>query len=846
MRDAAVSSTPTEARDSRWNFGDSRLLWNAPGGDHLSCLGFNQFAAAGENRTRLRHLAQGFARVKRRGSEEGIRFAVGFVVGLALGFAVGFVVGLALGFAMDDVSEIVLCVISKDGKAMVRSLRIDDRPVGSGIVFGIPLKRCLENDRRKRIAAASPFRESNESRCSKLSESDAGSYEEGGGSESQDGGPEVPLLVSVCLKHLEANGLHTLGIFRVSSSRKRVRQLREDFDGGAEVALDETQCPHDVATLLKEFLRDLPEPLLTKDLYKPFIATQKLNHRSDQVKAMRLLVSLLPPSNRDTLWVLLNFLANVAANAEDHRTRTGDWVTGNKMDSNNLATVMTPNILPTPESLAKKGQPLTSVSGAMNAAERCDAINTVNQMIQLNKELFVVRPRVQHRLVHEGPRECGIYEFRVTVGLKKLQAGEKTLVPTSLLDQVCLRLLEKEPAALEYIMRKKAGILDEIEIDLDTSSSQMEASGELVAYHRLAELDLNRTSSSGDVDGRRYMKREEILHEGAGTGGRRVSRSSEDTSTTSTSGWFRKREKSSSRELGPECDQNPQQSKGNWFRRGHRRRERERSKTQGDIQFAFPGPDSDLKNGEPTKSPSEGEIYDPHSQVRPLLLGWELERERDLRLAVPEQDISRRMSSPDGGTSAAIITASLRIPVPLSRQHASAYTLEDHDIPFIEDEVRVGSLKDVPVFTPLQKSASAIAPQMQSRDSAFSTGSSDSAIRGASSEVSTPSSPEAPMRRDSLSKSATLGSFVVSVKPGGIEVTPTPRKGQERRTSASADNTPAKSSRSRSSRRDSAGRGRRPSADGSSSSTGSTASASGKWKRWEIIASDPKSRKSHA
>lgn len=86
--------------------------------------------------------------------------------------------------------------------------------------------------------------------------------------------PGVPHILQACLHYLQNYGLHTLGIFRVSSSKKRVRQLREDFDSGKETVLDEEQCPHDVATLLKEYLRDLPDPLLCKELYQPFIMTQ--------------------------------------------------------------------------------------------------------------------------------------------------------------------------------------------------------------------------------------------------------------------------------------------------------------------------------------------------------------------------------------------------------------------------------------------------------------------------------------------------------------------------------------------------------------------------------------------
>ena len=51
-------------------------------------------------------------------------------------------------------------------------------------------------------------------------------------------------------------------------------QLRDEFDCGRDVHLTDENCPHDVATLLKEFFRDLPEPLLTRELYEPLLATQ--------------------------------------------------------------------------------------------------------------------------------------------------------------------------------------------------------------------------------------------------------------------------------------------------------------------------------------------------------------------------------------------------------------------------------------------------------------------------------------------------------------------------------------------------------------------------------------------
>ena len=51
-------------------------------------------------------------------------------------------------------------------------------------------------------------------------------------------------------------------------------QIKERFDSGQDVELSEDTNPHDVACLLKEFFRSLPEPLMTRELYYPFLATR--------------------------------------------------------------------------------------------------------------------------------------------------------------------------------------------------------------------------------------------------------------------------------------------------------------------------------------------------------------------------------------------------------------------------------------------------------------------------------------------------------------------------------------------------------------------------------------------
>ncbi|XP_034490507.1 rho-type GTPase-activating protein 2 [Drosophila innubila] len=192
----------------------------------------------------------------------------------------------------------------------------------------------------------------------------------------------VPMFIINCIEYLEEHGLQKVGIFRVSTSRKRVKQLRDDFDKEWNMCIPPNTCPHDVATLLKEYLRDLPEPLLCKKLYTTFLETQRIRNRRLQLEAISHLIKLLPIAHRDTLHVLLRFLGNVAAHCDDICSSDGIvQMNGNKMDSHNLSTVFAPNILrnSSPNTAEYKEQ------GNMG-----DAINVIRIMIDHYEELFKV------------------------------------------------------------------------------------------------------------------------------------------------------------------------------------------------------------------------------------------------------------------------------------------------------------------------------------------------------------------------------------------------------------------------------------------------------------------------
>ncbi|XP_069469217.1 rho GTPase-activating protein 6-like isoform X2 [Ambystoma mexicanum] len=237
---------------------------------------------------------------------------------------------------------------------------------------------------------------------------------------------QVPRIVERCCQHIETYGLQTVGIFRVGSSKKRVRQLRDEYDLGLDVHLDESQSVHDVAALLKEFLRDMPDPLLPRELYAAFIATAALCPE-DQLAVLQLLIYLLPPCNGDTLLRILEFLDKVAQHAQDSCGHDGEEVPGNKMTIGNLATIFGPNLLQR-EKVAEKDYNMHSLGIEDSAA----IITVIQRLIENYKTLFMVSPELQN--------------------------------------EVLMRLLQTDPDIIDYLLRRK------FKSPLNSESS--EASGE--------------------------------------------------------------------------------------------------------------------------------------------------------------------------------------------------------------------------------------------------------------------------------------------------------------------------------------------------------------------------------
>ncbi|KAJ3107211.1 hypothetical protein HDU97_004631 [Phlyctochytrium planicorne] len=148
----------------------------------------------------------------------------------------------------------------------------------------------------------------------------------------------VPILVYECCKYIRTNGLKTNGIFRVNGSEKRIQQLGEVFDAGPRYGHGfnfEGYTIYDVADLLKKFVRTLPDPLLTSELYPYFLKCLDIPvENGARCKAFRWLCMLLPPPHLILFEYLLELFVLVANHAGD-----------NQMTATNLARIFSPNLL---------------------------------------------------------------------------------------------------------------------------------------------------------------------------------------------------------------------------------------------------------------------------------------------------------------------------------------------------------------------------------------------------------------------------------------------------------------------------------------------------------------------
>uniref|UniRef100_A0A8C2WL93 Rac GTPase-activating protein 1 n=1 Tax=Cyclopterus lumpus TaxID=8103 RepID=A0A8C2WL93_CYCLU len=146
--------------------------------------------------------------------------------------------------------------------------------------------------------------------------------------------PKIPVLVLYCIKEIEHRGLHEVGLYRVSGQERVVKELKEKLIRGKIVPpLHKVDDINVVAGALKDFLRNLPEPLLTFHLNRVFMEAAEIQDDGNSLAVLYQTISELPQPNRDTLACLMIHLQKVSQCVDT------------KMDVHNLARVFGPTLV---------------------------------------------------------------------------------------------------------------------------------------------------------------------------------------------------------------------------------------------------------------------------------------------------------------------------------------------------------------------------------------------------------------------------------------------------------------------------------------------------------------------
>ena len=172
-----------------------------------------------------------------------------------------------------------------------------------------------------------------------------------------DDGNTIPLIVRKCVEEIELRGLTQEGIYRISGNARKKKILRTKFEENnfseENEDGDEFDC-HVMSGVLKDYLRELPQPLISQELYLKIYEKSLEENRSQSYDTVLLnVMKRVHYSNRATLVYIMEHLLRVASKKDE-----------NKMDFKNLAVCFGPVMMCPP----------ATASGMQNFKKQVDAL----------------------------------------------------------------------------------------------------------------------------------------------------------------------------------------------------------------------------------------------------------------------------------------------------------------------------------------------------------------------------------------------------------------------------------------------------------------------------------------
>ncbi|XP_043570447.1 rho GTPase-activating protein 44 isoform X11 [Chiloscyllium plagiosum] len=147
-------------------------------------------------------------------------------------------------------------------------------------------------------------------------------------------GREIAFPIEACVTMLLECGMQEEGLFRVAASASKLKKLKASLDCGVLDVQEYSVDPHAVAGALKSYLRELPEPLMTFELYDEWIQASNIQEQEKRLQALWNACEKLPKANYNNFRYLIKFLAKLT-----------EYQDANKMTPGNMAIVLGPNLL---------------------------------------------------------------------------------------------------------------------------------------------------------------------------------------------------------------------------------------------------------------------------------------------------------------------------------------------------------------------------------------------------------------------------------------------------------------------------------------------------------------------
>eukprot|EP00045_Choanoeca_perplexa_P004219 m.36183 g.36183 ORF g.36183 m.36183 type:complete len:530 (+) comp12457_c0_seq1:139-1728(+) len=191
-------------------------------------------------------------------------------------------------------------------------------------------------------------------------------------------GGQVPPVLRSSVAWLTEHALTEEGLFRVPGRTAVVNELKHGFENDDDLlaASDSRRKynPEDVATLLKLYLRSLPNPVFPSKLYMTFAEIAKIPSEDDRLREVKeTLLNYVAPAHVAVLKMILPFLHEVSLHAEV-----------NKMDANNLGLVFGPTLM-----RASNLEALESIEASSAMIDHEPRIKALMALlIRRHKELF--------------------------------------------------------------------------------------------------------------------------------------------------------------------------------------------------------------------------------------------------------------------------------------------------------------------------------------------------------------------------------------------------------------------------------------------------------------------------